>query len=264
MKMLLGKKIGMTNIFSEKGKFIPVTIVKSGANFITQIKTEEKDGYSALQIGFEETRKLKKPQEMHLKKAKAPKLRNLQEVRVTKNELKKHNIGQKLGVSVFKKGEVVLVSGISKGKGFAGVIKRHGFHRGPKTHGSDHHREPGSIGAAYPQRVFRGQKLPGRLGHEQVTVKNLKIVKVDPENDLILIKGAVPGPNKSLVVLKGEGEIFHEPETQEVHLRKVKEGEEKSEGEEKKTEIAKEEGKEQRKEQKVETASGKAETGDKQ
>ena len=212
MKMILGKKIGMTNIFSPKGKFIPVTLVKSGINYVTQIKTEEKEGYNALQIGFLEVKKIKKPQEGHLKKAKAPKLKNLKEVEVSSEEAQKHKIGDKITVSIFKVGEDVNVTGISKGKGFAGVIKRHVFHRGPMTHGSDHHREPGSIGAMFPQRVFKGTKLPGRMGAEQVTVKNLKIEKIEPEENIIYIHGAVPGPNKSLVIIRSEKIMHHEPE----------------------------------------------------
>ena len=227
--MILGKKLGMTNIFSEKGSFIPVTVIQSGENFVTQIKTEEKDGYDALQIGFEEAKKIKKPQEVQLKKVKAPKLRNLREVIVSKEELAKHKTGDKIKINIFKEGEIVNAIGISKGKGFQGVIKRHGFSRGPETHGSHHHRSPGSIGAMFPQRVFKGQKLPGRMGHEQVTVKSLKIEKVDIENSLIFLHGAVPGPNKSLILIKGEGTMYHEPEQHD--LAKEKAAHEKKEGE---------------------------------
>ncbi|OIP23044.1 50S ribosomal protein L3 [bacterium CG2_30_33_46] len=210
MKMIIGKKIGMTNIFSLEGKYIPVTVVKSDPNFITQIRTEQKDGYIALQIGSEESKKVKKPQEYQFKKAKLPKLRNLREVRISSEEVAKYQVGQKITVNTFKEGEKIDAIGISKGKGFAGVIKRHNFARGPMSHGSDHHREPGSIGAMYPQRVFKGKKLPGRMGYERVTVKNLKIVKIDSDDQTILVQGALPGPNKSLVLLMGKGEFIIE------------------------------------------------------
>lgn len=207
MKMLLGKKIGMSNIFSKEGRFIPVTMIQSGPNYITQVRKEDKDGYSALQIGFEESRKANKPQEMQLKKSRIPKLRNIKEVRISGENTEKYKSGNVISLDTFKEGEKINVVGTSKGKGFAGVIKRHGFHRGPESHGSDHHREPGSIGGAYPQRVFKGQKLPGRMGHDRVTVKNLKIEKIDHENNLIFIYGAVPGPNKSLVMIMGQGDF---------------------------------------------------------
>lgn len=221
MKMLIGKKIGMTNIFSEKGRFIPVTLVKSGDNFVTQIRTEEKDGYTALQIGFEESRNVKKPQEIQLKNAKLPKLKNLREVRIEEKDLPKYKVGEKISINIFKEGEEVNVIGVSKGKGFQGVIKRHNFHRGPMSHGSDHHREPGSIGAAYPQHVFKGTKLPGRMGHDQVTVKNLKIEKIEPEENLIYIHGAIPGPNKGLILIKGEGLMYHEAEEHDLAKEKA-------------------------------------------
>lgn len=204
LKALLGKKIGMSQIFDENGKRIPVTVIEAGPCFVTAIKTKEKDDYSAVQIGYEEGKKLKKPEIGHLKKAKIKeKLKNLREIRIeieTETELKP---GDKIDVSVFKEGEKVTVSGISKGKGFAGVIKRWGFRRGPETHGSDHHRRPGSIGSMFPQRVLPGKKMPGRMGKERVTTKGLKIMKIEPERNLLLVKGAVPGAKKSLVEIKG-------------------------------------------------------------
>lgn len=240
MKMILGKKLKMTNIFSEKGKFIPVTLVKSGENYVTLIRTEDKDGYTALQVGFGESKKIKKPQEMQLKKNKLPKLRTLKEVRTTAEEISKHKTGEKIGLNIFKEGELVNVTGVSKGKGFQGVIKRHNFHRGPESHGSDHHREPGSIGAAYPQHVFKGTKLPGRMGHDQVTVKNLIIEKIDIKENIIYIKGAIPGPNKSLVLIKGTGTMYHEPE--EHDLAKEKAAHDEREGAKEHKEEGKEDG----------------------
>src|SRR3972149_2887258 len=192
MKAILGKKVGMTHIFDEKGNMIPVTVVEAGPCVVTQIKTDEKEGYEAIQIGFGEAKHLKKPQEGHLKKFKIKnlKLKNLQEIRSDE----KLNLGDQITVNVFKEGDIVQVEGVSKGKGFAGVIKRHNFHRGPMSHGSHHHRSPGSIGSMFPQHVFKGTKLPGRMGHDKVTTKGLKIVNIDAENNLLAIKGAVPGP----------------------------------------------------------------------
>jgi len=240
MKMILGKKLGMTSMFTDKGKFIAVTAIQSGDNYVTQVRTEEKDGYDALQVGFGETRKIKKPQEIQLKKAKAPKLKDLKEVRVSKEELGKHKAGDKIRVNIFKEGEVVNAIGVSKGKGFQGVIKRHNFSRGPETHGSHHHRKPGSIGAMYPQHVFKGQKLPGRMGHDQVTVKNLKIEKIDIENGLIFLRGAVPGPNKTLILIEGSGTMYHEPEEHDLAKEKAAHDKKEGEKEQDKQEVGKE------------------------
>ncbi len=215
MKLIIGKKVGMDNLFTEEGRFVPVTVIKSSPNYITQIRNQKIDGYSALQIGFSETDKAKKPQKEQFKKANTPELRYLKEIIVTEEEVNKHQVGEKFLVNIFNKGDIVKVIGTSKGKGFQGVIKRHGFSRGPETHGSHHHREPGSIGAAYPQRIFKGQKLPGRMGSDQVTVKGLKIEGIDTENDLIFIKGAVPGPNKSLIYIVGKGDFEGKIETRE-------------------------------------------------
>ncbi|NTU69375.1 50S ribosomal protein L3 [bacterium] len=205
MKLLLGKKQGMTNLFTEEGRFVPVTIIKSGANYITAIKNTEKDGYSALQIGFGENKKTKKPQAGQFKKAKTPDLKHMREVRVDAEQIESHKEGEQFNVSIFTEGEKIKVTGTSKGKGYQGVIKRHGFRRGPMGHGSDHHREPGSIGSAYPQHVMKGTKLPGQTGRTTVSTKNLKIAGVDEENQILYIKGAVPGPNKSLIMLIGQG-----------------------------------------------------------
>ena len=216
MKLIIGKKVGMDNLFTEEGRFVPVTVIKSSPNYITQIRNRKTDGYSALQIGFSETNKANKPQKEQFKKSNTPELRYLKEIIVTEEEAQKHKAGEKFLVNIFNKGDLVKVIGTSKGKGFQGVIKRHGFSRGPETHGSHHHREPGSIGAAYPQRIFKGQKLPGRMGSDQVTVKGLKIAGIDTENDIILIKGAVPGPNKSLIYIIGEGDFEGKVEIKEV------------------------------------------------
>lgn len=199
MKTLIGKKIGMTQVFNSKGEAVAVTLISAGPCFITQTKNIAKDGYSALQIGFEETKSVNKPLEGHLK---GKKLKHLAEVRLDtdQTELK---VGDVLGVDLFKEGDTVDVSGKGKGKGFAGVIKRHNFHRGPETHGSHHHREPGSIGAMFPQHVTKGTKLPGRMGHVQVTAKRLKVVSIDTQKNIIAIKGAVPGANKEIVLIRG-------------------------------------------------------------
>jgi len=198
MKFILGQKLGMSQIFDEKGNQIPITLIEAGPCFVTQIKMKEprtiaagelrskKDGYEAVQIGFIKLKekKIKKPQQ------KKP-FRYLKEFR---GDISKFKIGDKIDVSIFKEGEKVTISGISKGKGFAGVVKRWGFHGRPRTRGTKHEeRQPGSIGAATPSRVIKGIKMAGRMGGERVTVKNLKIVKINPENNLLAIKGAVPG-----------------------------------------------------------------------
>jgi len=194
MKFILGQKIGMSQIFDEKGNQIPVTLIEAGPCIVTQIKTKEKDGYDAIQIGFRKIEKLKKIKKPMIKKP----FKWLREFK--KGEYK---IGDKIDVSIFKEGDKVSVSGISKGKGFAGVVKRWGFHGRPKTRGTKHEeRQPGSIGAATPSRVVKGIKMAGRLGEERITVKNLKIVKVDPENNLLAIKGAVPGRKGTVLEIR--------------------------------------------------------------
>lgn len=202
----------MTQIFDEEGRAIPVTVIKAGPCWVTQIKTKEKDGYQAVQLGFGERKKVKKPEAGHLKKVKSEKLkgkgcRYLREVRIKEKETPEQwgiKVGDLITVGVFKAGESVDVSGMAKGKGFTGVVKRHGFAIGPRSHGSDHHREPGSIGSMFPQRVVKGRKLPGRAGGQKVTLKNLTVVKVDEKNHLLCLKGAVPGAANSLVLIKGK------------------------------------------------------------
>lgn len=188
----------MTQVFKED-KVIPVTLIESGPNFVTQIKTKENDGYAAAQMGFGETKKINKSKTGHLKNL--PKLRWLREFRVDSTELK---VGDEKKSDVFSVGDKVNVVAISKGKGFQGVVKRHGFHGGPKSHGQkDRHRAPGSIGSSFPEHVFKGKRMAGRMGGDRVTVKNLEIVEVDSENNLIALKGAVPGRRGTLIILKG-------------------------------------------------------------
>jgi large subunit ribosomal protein L3 len=202
MKGLIGKKVGMTQLFDESGKAVPVTVIKAGPCYVTQVRTLNQDGYSAIQLGFEEA----KPKRLtggelgHLKKNDLPALRFLREFR-TNEELVE---GDKLTVEVFTEGERVDIVGKSKGRGFAGVVKRHGFSGGPKTHGqSDRHRAPGSIGAgSTPGRVFKGKKMPGRMGNDTVTSQNLLVSRIDPENNIIAVRGSVPGPKNGIVIIK--------------------------------------------------------------
>jgi large subunit ribosomal protein L3 len=202
MKGLIGKKVGMTQLFDDSGKAVPVTVIKAGPCYVTQVRTVDTDGYQAVQLGYEET----KPQRLtggelgHLKKKDLPPLRYLKEFR-TNEEIEE---GQMLTVDVFAEGERVDVVGRSKGRGFTGVVKRYGFSGGPKTHGqSDRLRAPGSIGAgSTPGRVFKGKRMPGRMGNETVTSQNLVISRIDPENNLIAVRGSVPGPKNGLVIIK--------------------------------------------------------------
>lgn len=204
MKGILGKKLGMTRIFKEDGTAIPVTVIQAGPCFVTQIKTEDKDGYRAIQLGFEEVkpRSLTRPELMRLRKNNLPPLRYLKEIRVENPE--DYTVGQKITVSIFEVGERVDVTGWSKGRGFAGVVKRWGFGGGPRTHGqSDRTRAPGSIGAGTdPGRVIKGLRMAGRMGNERVTVQNLEVVYVDPQRNLLAVKGAVPGARNSLVIIR--------------------------------------------------------------
>jgi large subunit ribosomal protein L3 len=206
MKGILGKKVGMTQNFDERGEVIPVTVIEAGPCFVAQIKTVERDGYTAVQLGFEETkpRRLTKPQLQHLQKGNLPALRYLREFRMPPDDLARFEEGQKLTVDIFQVGEYVDVTGTSKGKGFAGVVKRHGFRGGPKTHGqSDRHRSPGSIGACTtPGRVFKGMRMAGRMGDERVTAQSLKVVMVDPERNLLAVRGAVPGAKNGLLMIR--------------------------------------------------------------
>ncbi len=207
MRAILGKKLGMTQIF-EEDKVVPVTVVKAGPCVVVQKKEKEKDGYDSLQLGFEEMeeKKLNLPLLGHFKKHNVSPRRYLREIRVDKETLAKYKPGDEIRVNIFKKGDLVKVTGVSKGKGFAGVMKRYGFAGGPASHGSGQwHRRPGSIGAsADPSRVFKGKKMPGRMGQDTVTVRNLEIVEVDEKNDFLLIKGAVPGKTGELLILREE------------------------------------------------------------
>jgi len=200
MKFIIGEKKKMGQIFKDD-KMIPVTQVKAGPCFVAQIKSKEKDGYQAVQLGFREVKKrLKKPQKGHLKNL--PSLRYLKEFRLPAEKEIKFKRGDKIDVSIFEKGEKVDVVGISKGKGFTGVVKRYGFKDGPKTHGQKHDlRMPGSIGATGPQRVLKGKKMPGRMGNKRVTIKNLEIIDIDKEKNLLLIKGGLPGAYGSLLLI---------------------------------------------------------------
>ncbi len=201
---LLGRKIGMMQYFTEKGMAIPVTVISAGPCIVTQIRTPERDGYSAVQLGYEqvEPRKLTKPQQGHLKASGGTMLRYLREFKA--DDPQAHNLGEVVTVELFKPGQKVDVSGTSKGRGFAGVVKRHGFRGGPKTHGqSDRHRAPGSIGAGTtPGRVWKGQRMAGRMGGQRVTIQNLEVVEVLPEQNLLLVKGSVPGARNSLLQIR--------------------------------------------------------------
>lgn len=202
MKGILGTKLGMTQVFTTNGKLVPVTVVSVEPNVVTQIKTVEKDGYDAIQLGYKTVREKvsNKPKIGHTKKANTEPKRFLREIRgVNVND---YTLGQVISVDLFKEGEIVDVSGISKGKGFQGVIKRHNQSRGPMGHGSQYHRGVGSLGTMLPMHVLKGKKLPGHMGNVARTVQNLEVVAVDLENNCILIKGNVPGPKNSLVVIR--------------------------------------------------------------
>ncbi|MBE3572458.1 MAG: 50S ribosomal protein L3 [Moorella humiferrea] len=201
-KGILGKKLGMTQIFDEAGRAIPVTVIQAGPCVVIQKKTVENDGYAALQVGFEPVKenKVNKPLRGHFSKAGVTPFRYVRELRL--EDAENYQVGQEIKVDIFSPGEKVDVTGISKGKGFAGGIKRHGFHRGPMEHGSKYHRRPGSLAAKGPARVFKGRRLPGHLGAERVTVLGLEVVKNDPERNLLLIKGSVPGPRRGLLIIK--------------------------------------------------------------
>lgn len=202
-KGILGRKIGMTQVFAENGNLIPVTVVEAAENVVLQKKSVESDGYEAIQVGFEDKREklANKPEKGHVAKANTNPKRFVREFRGV--DLSGYEVGQEVKVNIFAAGDIVDVTGISKGKGFQGSIKRHGQSRGPMAHGSRYHRRPGSMGPVAPNRVFKGKALPGRMGGEQVTVQNLEIVKVDVERNLLLIKGNVPGAKKSLLKIQG-------------------------------------------------------------
>lgn len=202
-KAILAKKIGMTQIFDqETGEMIPVTVLEAGPCYVTQVKTVENDGYSAIQVGFGEIREklVNKPLKGHFAKAGVSVQRTLKEFKI--DEAESYELGAEIKADVFEAGDKVDVAGTSKGKGFQGAIHRHGFSRGPMKHGSKYHRHAGSMGASSdPARVFKGKKLPGHMGNVHVTVQNLEVVRVDAERNLMLIKGSVPGPKKSVVTV---------------------------------------------------------------
>ena len=202
-KAILATKVGMTQIFNENGMLIPVTVLQATPNVVTQVKTEENDGYAAVQVGFGEIRDVlvNKPRKGHFAKAGVANKRFLREFKF--ENAAEYTVGQEIKADIFAEGDKIDATGISKGKGFQGAIKRHGLSRGPMGHGSKYHRHAGSNGpATTPGRVFKGKHMPGHMGAVKVTVQNLEVVKVDVENNLILVKGAVPGSKKALVTLK--------------------------------------------------------------
>ena len=202
-KAIIGKKVGMTQIFDEKGRVIPVTVIEAGPCVVAQVKSVETDGYNAIQLGFGDVKesKLNKPEKGHFAKANIAPKKHLREFRL--DSVEGITVGTELTVTEFAEGDRLDIQGTTKGKGFQGVIKRHGQHIGPKGHGSMYHRRPGSMGpTSSPGRVFPGKKLPGQTGKETITVQNLQVVKVDMDKNVILIKGSVPGYKKSLVKIK--------------------------------------------------------------
>jgi len=202
MEILIGKKLGMTQIFGESGDMTPVSVIQAGPCPIVQIKTDEKEGYSSIQIGFGDAKesRVSKPLRGHYKRGGVGPCRILKEIRV--DDPSQYKVGDKLDVSLFEGAERVHVAGVSKGKGFAGTVKRHSFSRGPESHGSKNIREPGSVGmCATPSRIFKGKRLPGRMGGRRTTVKNLKLVQIDADNNLLYIKGAVPGATNGFVYI---------------------------------------------------------------
>src|SRR5215204_2938969 len=196
---VIGRKVGMTSIFTPEGESIPVSVVEIQPNTVTALRTPERDGYSAVQIGAGNAKSLTKPRKGQLKDL--PPVKDAREFRL--DDVSDYELGQKLDISLFEEGEIVDVTGVSKGKGFAGTVKRHGFHRGPETHGSDSHRQPGSIGAGtYPGKVFKGTSMAGRMGNDRITVKKMTIFRTDAERNLLLIKGPVPGARNAMVVVR--------------------------------------------------------------
>ena len=215
MKGILGRKKGMTQVFTKSGKLIPVTVIEVEPNVVTQIKTKENDGYEAIQLGFENIKEKNATKAIigHAKKANTTPKRFFREIRGV--DVANYNVGDEISVDSFTEGEVVDVTGTTKGHGFEGVITRHGQSRGPMGHGSHYHRKPGSMGTMRPMRVFKGKKLPGHMGTLTVTIQNLEIVSVDVENNVILVKGNVPGAKNSLVIIKtatkNEGKVNERP-----------------------------------------------------
>ena len=203
--MLIGKKIGMTQIFEESGRVVPVSVIEAGPCPIVQVKTAAKEGYTAIQIGFDEVKesRMSKPENGHFKKANVTPRRILREIRV--DDASSFKVGDTLDVKLFEGSKIVHVTGTSKGRGFAGTIKRYHFQRGRKTHGNKNYREPGSVGAsAFPSRIFPGKRLPGRMGGVQRTTRNLTLVQIDAENNLLFIKGSIPGANNGIVFVRTE------------------------------------------------------------
>lgn len=202
MKGILGRKVGMTQVFGTDGKLVPVTIIEVGSNVVTQVKTLENDGYEAIQLGFDDMREkiTNKANTGHAKKASTAPKRFHKEIRGV--DMEAYTLGQEVKADIFEAGEIVDVTGISKGKGYQGVIKKNNQHRGPMAHGSKYHRGVGSLGTMRPMRVIPGKALPGHMGAEQVTIQNLEIIQVDMENNCILVKGSIPGPKKGFVVIK--------------------------------------------------------------
>ena len=202
-KAILATKVGMTQIFNDEGVLIPVTVLQAGPCVVTQVKTEENDGYSAVQVGYMDKREklVNKPMKGHFDKAGVSTKRFVREFKL--DNAAEYELGQEIKVDVFEAGDHIDATAISKGKGYQGAIKRHGQSRGPMAHGSKYHRHAGSNGAASdPSKVFKGKKMPGQMGNKQITVQNLEVVRVDAENNLLLVKGAVPGPKKSLLTIK--------------------------------------------------------------
>ena len=201
-KGILGKKVGMTQVFTETGELVPVTVVEAAPNVVLQLKTIENDGYEAVQLGFDDKRDVlsNQPAKGHVKKAGTTPKRFIREINGV--ELGEYEVGQEVKVDIFEAGDIVDVTGTSKGHGFQGNIKRHGQSRGPMTHGSRYHRRPGSMGAVDAARVFKQKALPGQMGGDRVTVQNLEIVRVDAEKNVILVKGNIPGSKKSLIEIK--------------------------------------------------------------
>lgn len=205
MKAFVTRKIGMTSIVSDDGSVIAVTLLSATPNTVTQVKTVETDGYQAIQVGAEASKKIGKTMAGHLKASGATSklIREFRTEKLKEEETQDLSVGTELTAEVFSVGDLVKVTGTSKGKGWAGTIKRHNFHRGRKTHGGGSYRRPGSIGSMYPQRIFKGKKMAGQMGHEQVSVKNLKIALIDTELNVIGVSGAVPGPRKGIVLIEG-------------------------------------------------------------
>ncbi|ANQ53879.1 MULTISPECIES: 50S ribosomal protein L3 [Thermosipho] len=200
MKMIIGRKLGMTRVFVGD-KVVPVTVIKAGPCFVVQKKTVETDGYNAIQLGFEEAKKVNKPMEGVFKKAGVKPLKVLKEFRVDNPE--NFDLGQEIKVDIFSEGDKIDITGWSKGRGFAGAMKRWGFRGGPKSHGAKFHRELGSVGQhSEPARIFKGKKMPGQYGNERVTILNSEVVKIDVENNLIAVKGGVPGARGGLVLIR--------------------------------------------------------------